>query len=166
MQLENRNIVKCILLTFVTCGIYSIVWGVKIARDAVKVKDVNDDGLVEILLVLFLPFIGFFLAERKLDEGCRAAGIEHKDNSILYLVLGLFGLGIVNYCLMQSDLNKIADAGYTFAAAPAAPYTPEAPVATENVETPVQEVAFENVEPVTEETVEDVVEESAEKTEE
>ncbi len=141
MQLENRNIVKCILLTLITCGIYGIVWGVKIARDAVKVKDVNDDGLAEILLVLFLPFVGFFLAERKLNEGCQACGIEHKDNSVLYLVLGLLGLGIVDYCLMQSDLNKIADAGYVFASAPVgAPVAPEAPAA------PVQEVPFENVE--------------------
>lgn len=149
MQLENRNIVKCILLTLVTCGIYGIVWGVKLARDAVKVKDVNDDGLVEILLVLFLPFIGFFLAERKLNEGCQACGIDHKDNSILYLVLGLLGLGIVDYCLMQSDLNKIADAGYVFAAAPVgAPFASEAPVA------PAQEVPFENVETAEEKTEE------------
>ena len=149
MQLENRNIVKCILLTLVTCGIYGIVWGVKIARDAVKVKDVNDDGLVEILLVLFLPFVGFFLSERKLNEGCLAAGIEHKDNSVLYLVLGLLGLGIVDYCLMQSDLNKIADAGYVFASAPAgAPYAPQAPVA------PAQEVPFEAVETAEEKTEE------------
>ncbi|MGN1317240.1 MAG: DUF4234 domain-containing protein [Acutalibacteraceae bacterium] len=125
MQLENRSIAKCVILSIITCGIYSIIWGIKIARDAVKVKDVNDDGLAEILLVLFLPFIGFFLAERKLNEGCKAAGIQHSDNSILYLILGIFGLGIVDYCLMQSDLNKIADAGYVFTSAPAgAPYTP------------------------------------------
>lgn len=149
MQLENRNIVKCILLSIITCGIYTIIWGIKIARDAVKVKDVNDDGLVEILLVLFLPFIGFFLAERKLNEGCQACGIEHKDNSVLYLVLGLLGLGIVDYCLMQSDLNKIADAGYVFTTAPAgAPVAPEAPTA------PVQEVPFENVETAEEKTEE------------
>lgn len=138
MQLENRSIAKCVILSIITCGIYGIVWGVKIARDAVKVKDVNDDGLAEILLVIFLPFIGFFLAERKLNEGCNAAGIAHSDNSILYLILGLFGLGIVDYCLMQSDLNKIADAGYVFTSAPAgAPYGAA----------PVQEVPFENVEP-------------------
>ena len=146
MQLENRSIAKCVILSIITCGIYGIVWGVKIARDAVKVKDVNDDGLAEILLVLFLPFIGFFLAERKLNEGCNAAGIQHNDNSILYLILGLFGLGIVDYCLMQSDLNKIADAGYVFAPA-GAPFTPGAPTAPEAPAAPVQEVPFENVEP-------------------
>lgn len=30
------------------------------------------------------------------------------DNSILYLILGIFGLGLVNYCLMQSEINDIA----------------------------------------------------------
>ena len=31
------------------------------------------------------------------------------DNSVLYLVLSLFGLQIVNYALMQSDLNKFSN---------------------------------------------------------
>lgn len=32
-----------------------------------------------------------------------------KDNSVLYLVLQIIGLGIVNYILIQSDLNAIID---------------------------------------------------------
>lgn len=39
-----------------------------------------------------------------------AAGLKYnkniQDNSIVYLVLSIFGLGIVNYCLIQNDLNK------------------------------------------------------------
>lgn len=31
------------------------------------------------------------------------------DNSVLYLILSLFGLGLVNYCLIQSDLNSLAE---------------------------------------------------------
>lgn len=121
MSIENRSIGKCILLTFITCGIYGIIWVVKMAKDAVKVKDVNDDGTLEAVLCVFFPFIGFFLAEKKFAEGCQAAGIPHGDNSILYLILGLFGLGIVDYIMMQSELNKIADAGYVFGAAPPPP---------------------------------------------
>ena len=30
------------------------------------------------------------------------------DQSVLYLVLSLLGLGIVNYCLMQNELNELA----------------------------------------------------------
>ena len=31
------------------------------------------------------------------------------EKSILYLVLSIFGLGLVNYWLNQSDLNRFAD---------------------------------------------------------
>lgn len=134
MQIEKREIVKCILLSFITCGIYAIVWAVKLARDAVKVKDVNDDGTLEIILMIFLPFVGCFLCEKKLAEGCQAYGIAHNDNSVIYLVLGLFGLGLVSFCLMQNDLNKIADAGIVFGAPAYEPPVYSAP----------QEVPFEN----------------------
>lgn len=110
MKVKSRNVVTAIILTLVTCGIYGIYWAIMLAREAVSVKDENDDGVLEIVLMLFLPFIGFYLAEKKFAEGCAAKGIEHKDNSVLYLVLGLVGLGIVDFCMMQSDLNKIAEA--------------------------------------------------------
>lgn len=108
MNIKERNIVTAIILTFVTCGIYGIYWTVCLAREAVSVKDPADDGLLEILLCIFLPFLGFFLAEQKFAAGCAEKGIDHKDNSIIYLILGLVGLGIVNFCMMQNDLNKLA----------------------------------------------------------
>ena len=110
MNIKNRNIVTAILLTLVTCGIYGIYWAIMLAKEAVSVKDPNDDGILEIVLMLFLPFLGFFLAEKKFAEGCQMKGIPHSDNSILYLILGLVGLGIVNFCMMQNELNKIATA--------------------------------------------------------
>ncbi len=114
MQLENRNLVKCILLSIVTCGIYGIIWIVKAVGEAVKVKDTSDSAVLEIVLALFLPFLGFFLAEKKFAEGCQARDIPHSDNSIIYLILGIFGLSIVSLCLMQNELNKIADTNITF----------------------------------------------------
>ncbi len=110
MNIKERNPIVSILLTFVTCGIYGIYWAIMMAREAVSVKDPADSGILEIVLMLFLPFVGFYLAEKKFAEGCVAKGIEHKDNSILYLILGIIGLGIVNYFLMQSELNKLATA--------------------------------------------------------
>ena len=108
MAIKNRNIVTCILLTIITCGIYGIYWFIMLAKEAVSVKDPADNALLEIILMLFLPFVGIFLTEKKFAEGCAARGIPHSDNSILYLVLGLFGLGIVGVCMLQNDLNKIA----------------------------------------------------------
>ncbi len=108
MEIKERNVVVALVLSIVTCGIYGIYWAIMLAREAVSVKDPADNGLLEIVLMLFLPFVGFFLAEKKFAEGCAEKGIEHKDNSVLYLVLGLFGLGIVNFVMMQTDLNKLA----------------------------------------------------------
>jgi hypothetical protein len=108
MNIKPRNIVTAIILSLVTCGIYAIYWAIMLAREAVSVKDENDGAMLEIVLMIFLPLVGFYLAEKKLSEGCQAKGIEHKDNSIMYLIFGLVGLGIVNYCMMQNDLNKIA----------------------------------------------------------
>lgn len=108
MAIKERNIVTSIILSVVTCGIYGIYWAIMMAKEAVSVRDSADDGILEIVLMLLLPFVGFFLVEKKFAEGCIAKGIPHNDNSVLYLILGLLGLGIVNFCLMQSDLNKIA----------------------------------------------------------
>lgn len=110
MNIKKRNIVTAIILSIITCGIYMIYWAIMLAKEAVSVNDSNDNGLVEILLMIFLPFLGFFLAEQKLAKGCAAKGIAHNDNSILYLILGIVGLSIVNFCMMQNDLNKIVDA--------------------------------------------------------
>lgn len=110
MNIKKRNIVTAIILSIITCGIYMIYWAIMLAKEAVSVNDSNDNGLVEILLMIFLPFLGFFLAEQKFAKGCAAKGIAHNDNSILYLILGLVGFGIVNFAMMQNDLNKFVDA--------------------------------------------------------
>ncbi len=108
MNIQPRNIVTALILSIVTCGIYGIYWIICITREADSVKDPAADTLLDIILMLFLPFIGLYLVEKKFTEGCAARGVAHKDNSIVYLVLGLFGLSIVALCMMQNDLNKLA----------------------------------------------------------
>jgi hypothetical protein len=108
MAIKERNIITCILLTIITCGIYGIYWIVMLAKEGVSVKDPADSGILEIVLMLFLPFLGIFMVEKKFAEGCAEKGVAHSDNSILYLVLSLVGLGIVPLCMLQNDLNKLA----------------------------------------------------------
>ena len=108
MNIKPRNIVTAILLSIITCGIYGIYWTIMLTREAVSVKDMSDNALLEIVLMLFLPFVGFMMVEKKFAEGLNAKGFAHADNSILYLVLGLVGLGIVPLCMIQNDLNKLA----------------------------------------------------------
>lgn len=110
MEIKPRNIVTAIILTIVTCGIYGIYWIVMMTREAVSVKDATDNALLEIILMLFLPFVGFYMVEKKFSEGLNDKGVFHQDNSVLYLILCLVGLGIVPICMLQNDLNKFVDA--------------------------------------------------------
>lgn len=46
---------------------------------------------------------------KKLYEAGQKNNQNISDNSILYIILSIFGLGFVNYCIMQNDLNKFAN---------------------------------------------------------
>jgi hypothetical protein len=108
--MKVRNPITGIILSIVTCGLYGIYWMYCMATEIAKFKDENESGLIDALLMILLPFVGFFLSEKKLAAACAEKGIEHKDNSILYLILCFLGpLAWANYYLMQSDLNKLAE---------------------------------------------------------
>ena len=108
MAIRNRNIITCLLLRVLTCGIYCLYWAFMVGREAVSVKDEEERGLREGILCAVVPFIGFFLTEKKFAQGCANRGIEHENRSVFYLVAGLI-MPIVDLCLMQNDLNKLVD---------------------------------------------------------
>ena len=112
-MIKERNIVTCILLSIVTCGIYGIYWFITLTDDASRA---NDDpsftGVKAFLLTLVTCGIyniyWNYKIGKEMYEANQKRGIQTSDNSILYLVLGLFGFGIVTYCLVQNELNTIA----------------------------------------------------------
>ena len=114
-MITKRDIATAIILTIVTCGIYGIYWLITL-NDDVKTASNNQElptgGIVFLLTIVTCGIYGVYWAY-KMGEQMKIAQeknkLEVKDNSVLYLVLQLFGLGIVVYALIQSDLNKIAD---------------------------------------------------------
>ena len=110
---EEKNIVLNIVLSVVTCGIYAIVWFINLTDDAKEYsgdQDMQSGGVAFLLTLITCGIYGIYWAYKmgKLIETAQANnGITAKDNSVLYLVLEIVGLGIVNYCLMQNDLNEI-----------------------------------------------------------
>lgn len=112
-MIRERNIVTNILLSIFTCGIYSIVWFITLTDDAgIASEDSSMSGGMAFLLTIVTCGIYGIYWNYKMGKAIYAAKEKHNlsgsDNSVLYLILGIFGLGIVNYCLMQSDLNDIA----------------------------------------------------------
>ncbi len=112
-MIQERNIVVSILLTIITCGIYGIFWFISLTDDAARSADVPDFSggkafLFTIITCGIYSFYWYYKMGKTLKEANDKAGINASDNSVLYLLLGIFGLGIVNYCIMQNELNAIA----------------------------------------------------------
>ena len=113
--LEYRDIAIAIILSIVTCGIYGIFWIISLTNDANKVADRPTDtsgGMVILLTIITCGIYGIYwnykMGQKRYEAGQRY-NKSISDNSVLYLVLSLFGLAIVNYALMQSDLNKFSN---------------------------------------------------------
>ena len=43
-----------------------------------------------------------------IDQVKTSRGLPSGNSGILYLILAIFGLGIVSYALMQNELNQLA----------------------------------------------------------
>ena len=116
MPITKRNLATCIILSIVTCGIYSLYWFIVVTDDA---KNVSNDvegasgGTALLLSIITCNIYGFYWAYKqgeRLDNARYMRGLAGGGNSnILFLLLQIFGLGIVNYIIMQDILNKISD---------------------------------------------------------
>lgn len=109
----NRSVVTSILLTIVTCGIYGIYWMVTLQDDSNLICDDNKtSGITVVLLTLvtcgIYGWVWYYKMGQRLAQAGQKYGIQIADNSVVYLIVGLLGFGIVDYCLMQSDLNKFS----------------------------------------------------------
>ncbi len=107
-----KNVVLCVLLCFVTCGIYSIFWLYGIIRDS-KLENGEAPGAgLELFLNLFIPFYGLYWSYKngkRLNDAAEKKGMRVDDKIIVYLLCYFFGFQIVNMVLMQIDLNKLAE---------------------------------------------------------
>jgi len=112
-MVQQRSIGLAIVLTLITCGIYGIYWFIVLTNDLGKLSgDTSFTGGKHFLLTLVTcgiwSFIWAYQAGKLVEQAQRQHGMPSSDNSILYLVLTLFGLGIVAYALVQADVNKMA----------------------------------------------------------
>ncbi len=112
---QARDIAVAIILSIVTCGIYNIYWFVKMVDDVNRVS--NDQGAFSGGVTWLLMFVTggiygwywYYQAAKKMRYAKQVRNMPAEDNTeILYLILAIFGFGIVDMCLIQSDLNKMA----------------------------------------------------------
>ena len=113
--MKERNIVTAIILTIVTCGIYGIYWFIVITDDAkyaAKDDKIASGGVAFLFTLLTCGIYGIYWAYKMGELVAKAQedrGMTAKNNGVLYLVLELLGLGIIDYVLIQNDLNEIVN---------------------------------------------------------
>ena len=105
MAIKNRNPIVGVILEIVTCNLYGFYWRWCMAKEAQSV--IGEENMLEAILMVLVPFVGYFMIEKKYAAACAEKGIEHKENAILYLILGLVIYPVADY-LFQSELNKLA----------------------------------------------------------
>ena len=113
--ITKRSIGLAILFTFLTCGIYGIYWEICLVNDVKKVSgdEMAKGGGVVFLLSLITCSIYWmfwiFKAGEIIDTARAERGIPSSNRGILYLLLSIFGLGLVAIAILQSDLNDLAE---------------------------------------------------------
>lgn len=111
--LEEEPVGFSILASLVTFGIYLVFWIHRLCKKLRLLAGESPACGGEVALILFVPFYSLYWLHtrgKKLHEAANRCGVPLDDNSTLFLLLGVFGLGIVAYALMQNDLNTAAKA--------------------------------------------------------
>lgn len=108
-QMEKKNIVLYIVLTFCTFGLFGIYWAYIIGRDSTYMDDENESSTVNVLLMILFPIVGNYSCEKKLVSACEKLGMKHEDQSILLLILGLVGFSFAGFIVLQDTMNKMID---------------------------------------------------------
>ena len=113
IMIKERNIVVAILLSIVTCGIYGIYWFIVMTDDVSKANEDPDFSGVKafVFTLITCGIYGIYWnykVGKEMYEANQKHGINASDNSMLYLILSIFGLSIVTYCIVQNELNNIA----------------------------------------------------------
>lgn len=111
-MVQQRSIPVCIILSLVTCGIYGIYWFICLTDDTNHVAGVEGTtgGMAFLFTLITCGIYGLYWMYKqgeKLDNAKIARGMQASNSGILYLILAIFGLGIVSYALMQDSINKL-----------------------------------------------------------
>ena len=112
--ITKRDIALCVILSFLTCGLYGLYWFVIMTDETNSLSDEQSTSgaaaLIFTLLTCGLYSIYWnYKMGQKLYVAGKMYGLDIADNSVLYLILSIFGLGIVSECLIQNDLNRFSN---------------------------------------------------------
>lgn len=113
----KRNQAFVVIMSILTCGIYTYYWIYVTTRDiefCIEKPDgsCNSPGLAVLFSLLtcgIYQYYWWFKEGKRVAQIHNERGLPPSDNSIVYLLLCFFGLSIVSMVLLQTDMNTIID---------------------------------------------------------
>lgn len=116
---NDRNPGLVLLLSIITCGIYYFVYIYEVSKetgDFLRQSDMSPG--TEVLLTIITCGLWNLVWDYKIGKRIATmnamVGRPAGDNSVLYLILDIVGLGIINAVIQQNDLNNIWQAARSY----------------------------------------------------
>ena len=114
--MTKRSLPLAIVLSFVTLGVYAFYWVYALTEDAHAAageRTTASGGMVILFSIITCGIYSLYwlykMGETIIMAKQKRGMAVDTNLPIIYLVLALFGLGIVSYALMQNALNDIID---------------------------------------------------------
>ncbi|MBQ0065628.1 MAG: DUF4339 domain-containing protein [Firmicutes bacterium] len=117
VSVTNRSIALQVILSIVTCGLYSLYWQYTLVKDFNSIatsqgkQQVFDAGLAVLLSIVTCGLFSFYLYWKMgnvIGTCSNKYGNRMEDTGIVMLLLAVFGLAIVSMCIAQSQVNECA----------------------------------------------------------
>lgn len=108
----KRNIVTSIILSIITCGIYSIYWDVMICNETNELSGDYTPTPVALILLSIITCGIYYLywwyrVGEKLDQYRESRGMDKKNLGILLIILSVISGGLVAEAITQTELNDL-----------------------------------------------------------
>lgn len=112
-DVEKKNIALCIVFSIITCGIYAIYWMYTLTEDTKKITNNPTDtsgGMVILFSLITCGIYSWYWLYKqgdRIDHEKQSRGIPSSNSGLIWILLGIFGLSIVSYALMQNEINDL-----------------------------------------------------------
>lgn len=112
-MIKYRNIGVVILLSLITCGIYTLYWMYVVTEEISYLTGDSSFTGGKVLLYTLITcgiytYFWYYIVGSKLMVAQKNHDRMVKDNSIIYLLLAIFGLGIISNAIIQNEINTFA----------------------------------------------------------
>ncbi len=114
MKGTNRSVAGVIILSILTCGIYHLYW-VYATTNEINYYLGEDDTSGGMVILFSIITCGIYSLYWYYKMGKKVQAVQLRalgngsDDSVLYLILSIFGFAIVSNAIIQSNLNKAWD---------------------------------------------------------